>query len=43
MKYKIIPNYDGYEPADDYFNEKDSYEIETDEYFPLETSKPPHY
>ena len=44
MKDKINPNNDGFDPSEEYFREKvDSYEKEPEEYFPQETSKPPHY
>ena len=41
---KINPNNDGYDSSEEYFRNKDnSYEIDNDEYFPQESSKPPHY
>ena len=46
MKEKINPDNDVYDPSEDYFRKKgDTYETETEteEYFPQETSKPPHY
>ena len=44
MKGKINPDNDGYDPSEEYFQKKsDTYENETEEYFPEETSKPPHY
>ena len=44
MKGKINPDNDGYDPSEEYFKRKgDAYENETEEYFPEETSKPPHY
>ena len=45
MKNKINPDNDGYDPSEEYFKKKkgDIYENETDEYFPQERSKPPHY
>ena len=45
MKDKINFDNDGYDPTEEYFNKKesDTYENETEEYFPQETSKPPHY
>ena len=44
MKDKTNPDNDGYDPSEEYFQKKgDTYENETDEYFPQETSKPPHY
>ena len=44
MKGKINPDNDGYDPSEEYFKKKhDTYENETEEYFPQETSKPPHY
>ncbi len=41
MKDKINPDNDGYDPSEEYFKKGDTYEIETEEYFPQETSKPP--
>ena len=45
MNYKIYPDDDVYDLSEEYFNKKsnnnDDDEIEV--YFPLETSKPPHY
>ena len=44
MKDKINPDNDGYDPSEEYFKKKsDTYEDENDEYFPQESSKPPHY
>tara|TARA_B100000965_G_C19383640_1_gene665754 strand:- start:122 stop:256 length:135 start_codon:yes stop_codon:yes gene_type:complete len=44
MKAKSNPNDDVFDPSEEYFKNKDaSYENETEEYFPLETSIPPHY
>ena len=45
MKDKINPDNDGCDPSEEYFKRKesDTYENETEEYFPLETSIPPHY
>ena len=45
MKDKINPDNDGYDPSEEYFNKKtgDTYANETEEYFPRETSYPPHY
>ena len=44
MKDKIIPDNDCFDPSEEYFKKKDdTYENETEEYFPQETSKPPHY
>ena len=44
MKKKIDPDNDSFDPSEEYFRKKDdSYENETEEYFSLETSKPPHY
>ena len=43
-KIKFNPNDDSFDPSEEYFNNKDSeYEIENEEYFPIETSIPPHY
>jgi len=46
MKDTMNPDNDGLDPSEEYFKEKgDTYEnkTETEEYFPTETSKPPHY
>ena len=45
MKDKINPDNDGVDPSEEYFNKKkvNTYENETEEYFPKETSTPPHY
>ena len=44
IKDKINPDNDTYDPSEEYFKKKGySYENETEEYFPQETSKPPHY
>ena len=44
MKVKSILDNHGYDPSDEYFKKKgETYENETEEYFPQETSKPPHY
>ena len=44
MKNKINPDIDSFDQSEEYFKKKDqSYEKETEEYFPQETSKPPHY
>ena len=44
MKDKINPDNDSYDPSEEYFERKSGiYENENEEYFPLETSKPPHY
>ncbi len=44
MNKKINPDNDGFDPSEEYFREKsDSYENEPVEYFPENTSKPPHY
>ena len=44
MKEKINPDNDSFDSSEEYFRTKDdSYENETEEYFPQETSKPPHY
>ena len=43
-KVKTNPNDDIFDPSEEYFNNKDDkYENESEEYFPLETSRPPHY
>ena len=44
MKENINPDNDCFDLSEEYFRKKiDSYENETEEYFPQETSKPPHY
>ena len=43
MTEKINSDNDCWDSSEEYFEKKDSYEIETEEYFPQETSKPPHY
>ena len=44
MKSIINPDDYGYDPSEEYFNKKDNTKYnETEDYFPQETSKPPHY
>ena len=44
IKDKINPDNDTFDPAEEYFKKKgESFENETEEYFPQETLKPPHY
>ena len=44
MKEKINPDNDCYDPSEEYFKKKgDKYEYEPEEYFPQDTSTPPHY
>ena len=44
MKEKTNPDNERWNSNEEYFKEQDDlYEIETEEYFPQETSKPPHY
>mgnify|MGYP001204242090 CR=1 FL=1 len=45
MKEKFNADNDGLDPSEEYFRKKDyePYEKETEEYFPKETLKPPHY
>ena len=44
MKDRINPDNDSFDPSEEYFKKKgDTYENETEEYFPQETSTPPHY
>ena len=44
MKEKINPDNDSYDPSEEYFRGKDEVnEYETEEYFPQENSRPPHY
>ena len=42
MKEKINPDNDCFEPFKEYLRKKDE-SYENEEYFPQETSKPPHY
>ena len=42
MKGKIDPDNDSFDQSEEYFKKKDN-SSETEEYFPEETSKPPHY
>ena len=46
MKKKINPDNDCFDPSEEHFKNKDlldETQIETEEFFPLDTSKPPHY
>jgi len=44
MKDRINPDNDGYDPSEEYFQKKgDIHDKEAEEYFPQETSIPPHY
>tara|TARA_B100000965_G_C19081160_1_gene536381 strand:+ start:437 stop:577 length:141 start_codon:yes stop_codon:yes gene_type:complete len=46
MKEKINPDNDSFDPSEEYFKRKISLhetETETEEFFPLDTLKPPHY
>ena len=44
MKEKINPNNDVLDLSEEYFKNKvDTYENESEEYFPQENSRPPHY
>ncbi len=44
MKGKINPDDDSFDQSNEYFKKKDDTdENESEEYFPQETSKPPHY
>jgi len=44
MKDEINPDNDGFDPSEEHYKKKgDINENETEEYFPQETSKPPHY
>ena len=44
MKKKINPDDDGHDPSEEYFKKKEpTNDKETEEYFPIENSKPPHY
>ena len=42
MKEKLNPDNDGFDPSEEHFKKKGDTD-ETEEYFPPETSKPPHY
>ena len=44
MKANFNPDNESYDPSEEYFKKKDgNHEDETEDYFPHETSKPPHY
>ena len=43
MRKNINPDDDAYDLSEEYFKKKVKYNIETEEYFPQETSNPPHY
>ena len=46
MKDKFNPDNDSFDPSEEYFKRKGNKyynENENEEYFPQETSKPPHY
>ena len=44
MIEKFNPDNDSFDPSEEYFKKKDeTHENEPEEYFPIETSKPPHY
>tara|TARA_Y100001968_G_scaffold328142_1_gene374718 strand:+ start:281 stop:415 length:135 start_codon:yes stop_codon:yes gene_type:complete len=44
MIQKNDPKSDIFDPSEEYFKKNNySYEDDSEEYFPLETSKPPHY
>ena len=44
MKDKLNPDNDCFDPSEEYFkNNVDTYDYETEEYFPQEMSIPPHY
>ena len=44
MKQKINPKNDINDPSEEYFNNKvQTCESESEEYFPQDTSTPPHY
>tara|TARA_B100000579_G_C22770952_1_gene823927 strand:- start:531 stop:665 length:135 start_codon:yes stop_codon:yes gene_type:complete len=44
MNKKINPDDDGLDQSEEYFKKKhETYESESEEYFPQETSNPPHY
>ncbi len=44
MKKKFNPDDDGYDPSEEYFKRKEvTNKDDAVEYFPIETSKPPHY
>ena len=42
--YNVNPDDDGYDPSEEYFKKKvETDHNETEEYFPQENIKPPHY
>ena len=44
MKDKLNADNEGFDPSEEYFAKKDeTFENETEEYFPQESSIPPHY
>ena len=44
MKAKFNPDNYGFDQSEEYFKKKgDKYENATEEYFPQDSSKPPHY
>ena len=44
MNQKINPDNDCFDQSEEYFKKKDeSFENETEEHFPIETLRPPHY
>ena len=48
MKKEFNPDNDGFDPSEEYFKKKNNTyenenENENEEYFPQESSKPPHY
>ena len=44
MKDNNNPDNDSYDASEEYFKKKgDTHKNDTEEYFPQETSKPPHY
>ena len=44
MREEINPDNDGYDPSEEYFKKKDErYQNDMEEYYPQESSKPPHY
>ena len=42
MKKKLDPDNDGIDSSEEYFRKRDD-SYENEEYFPQETTKPPHY
>ena len=44
MKENLNPDNDVFDPSEEFLKKRvDNYEYESEEYFPLETSIPPHF